>query len=176
MVSPSTGSIPAEVVRTGRPIQVDAKAHDSWALPRPGTSFDGPLLFVPLWSDGAAFGTLGLARSELAVPFDAADLALLQSYATQASVILERARAHQDALRAVVLQDEERIAHDLLDSVIHRLFAIGLILESAGATQLDDWSVRRERIQRAIDELDATIHQIRSTAFNLQSSHHRERL
>jgi signal transduction histidine kinase len=83
-------------------------------------------------------------------------------------VILEGARARRDTLRAVVLQDEERIARDLHDSVIHRLFAIGLNLESA-ATQLDDWSGRRERIQRAIEELDATIREIRSTVFDLQA-------
>jgi signal transduction histidine kinase len=82
-------------------------------------------------------------------------------------VILERAGAQRDALVAVVLQDEERIARQLHDSVIRRLFAVGLHLEGA-VTHFDEWSGRRERIERAIDELDATIREIRSTVFDLQ--------
>jgi GAF domain-containing protein len=167
-VMPSTGSIPAEVVRTGRPIRLDAKAQDPGRFAHTfGRLGHGPRLFVPMWSSGEAIGTLGLARLENAPPFDNADLALLQSFTTQASVILERAGAQRDALVAVVLQDEERIARELHDSVIRRLFAVGLHLEGA-VTHFDEWSGRRERIERAVDELDATIREIRSTVFDLQ--------
>jgi PAS domain S-box-containing protein len=85
--------------------------------------------------------------------------------------VSERRRAAEELMRAheqlALVDDRERIARDLHDTVIQRLFAVGLSLQSAlaraGGTELAD------RIEVAVDEIDATIRDIRTAIFALQS-------
>jgi signal transduction histidine kinase len=163
---PIEGSIAGEVMRTGRPVGVEdgsRAVHPSKALV--DAMGAGPILFVPLWLEGTPFGTLAVARRKDRARFGRDGLVLLQSFATQASLALEYARTHRELYRLAVYEDEERIARDLHDSVIQQLFAIGLSLQ--GAVRLSSDPALGDRLQRAVDDLDATIRDIRSTIFAL---------
>ncbi|MFC7545725.1 GAF domain-containing protein [Plantactinospora sp. GCM10030261] len=127
----------------------------------------GPAAVVPLATAETLHGVLvvGYATGRNAPAED--DLALLTSFAGQAALALERARGQEERELLVVLEDRERIARDLHDVVIQRLFATGLQLQSAVPL-----TVRPEvskRINAAVDDLDATIRDIRRTIFELRT-------
>jgi signal transduction histidine kinase len=86
--------------------------------------------------------------------------------AAQAGIALELADARRDAEQVAVLQDRERIARDLHDLVVQRLYATGMSLQ--GAMPLIARPEANDRVSRAIDALDETIREIRSAIFGLQ--------
>jgi signal transduction histidine kinase len=96
------------------------------------------------------------------------ELELLTSFADQAGLALDRARAVSDRQELAVISDRERIARDLHDVVIQRLFATGLQLQ--GVSMLVADSEVAQRLERAVSDLDLTIKDIRGTIFELQ--HH----
>jgi signal transduction histidine kinase len=95
------------------------------------------------------------------------DVALLSSFADQAALALERARAQEEREQLVVLEDRERIARDLHDVVIQRLFATGMELQSTVPHTTRPEVAKR--INNAVDALDATIHDIRRSIFELRT-------
>jgi signal transduction histidine kinase len=92
---------------------------------------------------------------------------MLQAFGEQAGIVLELAERRADAERLTMLEDRDRIAKDLHDLVIQRLFATGITL--SGAARLTTRPEVASRIQHTIDDLDDTIRQIRSTIFALQT-------
>jgi signal transduction histidine kinase len=168
---PVEGSIAGDVMRTGQPVIIEDGSRDPRTdKPMVHGMGAGPILFVPLWLEGTPFGTLAVARRRDRPQFGAAALVLLESFATQASLALEDARTHRELYRLAVYEDEERIARDLHDSVIQQLFAIGLSLQAA--VRLVPDPALGERLQRAVDDLDTTIRDIRSTIFALDRGAH----
>ncbi|MFB9831945.1 sensor histidine kinase [Actinoallomurus acaciae] len=128
----------------------------------------GPVLAVPLGAGTAARGVLSVANAPGKASFAEPVRRLLETFAAQAAVALELAERRRDVERLVVFEDRDRIAKDLHDTVIQRLFAIAMTLMSAiKITKKPDVAVR---VQRAVDDLDDTIRQIRSTIFALQTS------
>ena len=97
--------------------------------------------------------------------FGPADLEPVRSFAAQAVLTLNRAQAEEDRAALAVLEDRDRIARDLHDLVIQRLFATGLQLQ--GAIRLTGKPQVRERIEAAVDDLDATIRDVRASIFAL---------
>ena len=91
---------------------------------------------------------------------------LLASLADQASLALDRAEAIADREELALVADRDRIARDLHDLVIQRLFATGLQLQGARRIAMSDDV--RERLDSAVTDLDTTIRDIRSTIFELQ--------
>ncbi|WP_245582109.1 GAF domain-containing protein [Nocardioides halotolerans] len=162
-------SLAAEVVRSGEAITVRDLASDPRAVD-PSASLGwpslGPAVVVPMSSGNAVEGALALAwTSEHEAGYDAVDAALPASFAEQAALALQIARASEDQQRLDMLEDRDRIGRDLHDLVIQRLFAIGLSLESAARLAVHpDVSAR---LERAVDELDGTIRDIRRTIFAL---------
>ena len=127
----------------------------------------GPVLAVPLLGTGRVHGVLTAARLKGRTAFAATERDMAGSFANHAALAIElvEARAHQQL--AVLLDDRERIAADLHDHVIQRLFASGLTLQSlAGAVGNGPGGAR---LTRVIHDLDDTIRQIRSTIFQLHS-------
>ena len=93
---------------------------------------------------------------------------LLGPFADQASLALDRAQAIADRQELMLITDRDRIARDLHDLVIQRLFATGLQLQ--GARRIAPSVEVRERLDNAVADLDVTIRDIRSTIFELQHS------
>jgi signal transduction histidine kinase len=91
----------------------------------------------------------------------------LTGFAAQATLGLEVAERRRDAERLVVFEDRDRIARDLHDLVIQRLFATGMQLESAA--RLIERPDAASRVRRSVDDLDTTIREIRSTIYALQN-------
>jgi signal transduction histidine kinase len=91
---------------------------------------------------------------------------MAEAFAGQAAIALELSDARADQQRLGVLEDRDRIARDLHDHVIQRLFAAGLSLQSIAATIGDD--VVKARLGRTVEELDETIRQIRTRIHALQ--------
>jgi signal transduction histidine kinase len=92
---------------------------------------------------------------------------LLSTFAGQAALALERARAQEQRQQFAVLEDRERIARDLHDVVIQRLFATGMQLQGAVPHAARAEAVKR--INAAVDDLDATIRDIRRSIFELRT-------
>lgn len=127
----------------------------------------GPVLAVALIAPDRTIGTLSLSRYRGRPPFDQSDLELVESFAGQAAVALAFGEAREAHERMALNDDRERIARDLHDLVIQRVFAAGLTLQSA-ATLLDPGPVR-DRVNRVVEDLDDTIAELRNTIFALQS-------
>ncbi|MFE3456310.1 GAF domain-containing protein [Nocardiopsis aegyptia] len=128
----------------------------------------GPVLVVPFGPPEGARGLLFLVRSRGGDAFQEGWLGMLSSFADQAAVALELAETRLDSERLIVLEDRDRIARDLHDTVIQRLYATAITL--MGTVRRIDDTGTAARIQDAVTDLDDTIRQIRSTIFALQST------
>ena len=126
----------------------------------------GPAAAVPLRTAAGPKGALLVVRHDGRPPFAPDDIDLIVGFAEQAGLAVELARARQNAEQLAVVADRERIARDLHDHVIQRLFAVGMSLQAASHTVADPAALAR--LQHAVDELDATIRQVRSTIFSLE--------
>jgi signal transduction histidine kinase len=169
--APAGTSLADLAFRTGLPaiterLAADPRSSGEWRKHLPG----GPYLATPLGGPGAVRGVLGLWRNLEAVPFRPETVEVIVAFALQAAVALELAERRSDAQRLGVLEDRDRIARDLHDLVIQRLFATGMALE--GAVRLVNNPEVAGRIVRAVDSLDETIKDIRSAIFALHSREH----
>lgn len=122
-------------------------------------------VWVPVRSGERVAATLGAARD---APFLAGDERLLASFAEQASLALTHERTQADLARLSLIEDRERIGRDLHDTVIQRLFATGLSLQ-AMRRRVEQQPELIERLERAVDDIDTTVKEIRSTIFALQA-------
>ncbi|MER5666361.1 sensor histidine kinase [Streptomyces mirabilis] len=127
----------------------------------------GPVVAVPLGTSGKARGVLLLGRVQGGTPFGDADTGPLLGFADQAALALELAERRRDAEQIALLQDRDRIARDLHDLAIQRLFAAGMTLQSA--QRFMEHAEGMERLTRTVDDLDDTIKIIRSTIFGLRT-------
>ena len=164
---PMEGTLAGQVFRSGESVILDDAQRDPGPIPILGGLPVGSAVIVPLGAPGAIRGVLEVANEPGAPPFTEAVQGMLHSFADQAAVALELAERRHDAERLTVLEDRDRIAKDLHDLVIQRLFATGMTLMSAHRiTQKPEVA---DRVQRAVDDLDGTIRQIRTTIFALQA-------
>ncbi|MFI9816326.1 sensor histidine kinase [Saccharothrix variisporea] len=161
---PVQGSFAGDVVSSASPLLVEDLEGQLW-----GRAVDvGPGVAVPLRTGSSVTGVLLVAREKGGAPFGADQVPLLASFADQATVALEFAE-NQRARRLVdVLEDRDRIARDLHDHVIQRLFATGMSLQGAAAS-IHEPRIR-ERVERAVKQLDETVLEIRTSIFDLQTS------
>jgi two-component system, NarL family, sensor histidine kinase DevS len=123
---------------------------------------------LPLRGETGPRGAIVAGRLVPHAPFTASDLDMAETFAGQAAIALELSDARADQQRLGVLEDRDRIARDLHDHVIQRLFAAGLSLQSIAATVEDD--AIKERLGRTVEELDETIRQIRTRIHALQEN------
>ena len=122
---------------------------------------------MPLCADDSVIGVIAVARNKDDPAFDASYLELVSDFASHAAIALTLASARARERELTLLADRERMAHDLHDHVIQRLFAAGLDLQGtiarSKAPEISD------PLERTVDDLQATIETIRSTIFDLQS-------
>jgi signal transduction histidine kinase len=150
-----------------RPLRLaDLGAHaDSYGFPPehpPMRSFLG----VPIRVRDEVYGNLYLTEKKGAAEFSEEDEALAVALAGAAAIAVENARLHARVRDLALVEDRERIAADLHDTVIQRLFATGLGLEASVRLASPELA---ERIQQAVVDLDETVRQIRSAIFALQA-------
>jgi PAS domain S-box-containing protein len=160
------GTVVVSVARAGRPEFVADLRADPRAL-RVYTDIGlGSALFLPLHAEGETFAVLLIAQARGSEPLQPHDIDLLQSFAIHASASLTFARARRDVEQLQLVSERERIARDLHDSVIQRLFAVGLSLEATGRRPVPEI---QERLQQAVADIDETIRSIRTSIFTLQT-------
>lgn len=126
----------------------------------------GPAVAVTVGTKERLSGVLILARRHGRPLFTSAEVTALPGFVGQAALALELADRRRDAEQVRLLEDRDRIARDLHDLAIQRLFATGMTLQSARRFVEHPEAV--DRLTRAIDDLDATIKIIRSTIFGLR--------
>lgn len=124
----------------------------------------GATAAVPLVASGRAIGALCVARRPGAPPFSQAELETVTEFSAQAGIALALAWARRDRQRLDVIEDRARIARDLHDHVIQRLFATGLSLQALAAAD----PVHAAQLEEHVAELDAAITQIRTAIFTLR--------
>lgn len=127
----------------------------------------GPAVAVPIGSGEGVRGVVLLVRARGGPAFTEEESEPLRGFAGQAAVAMELAERRDDAEQIALLEDRDRIARDLHDLAIQRLFATGMTLQSAG--RFIEHEGAAERVLRAVDDLDETIKLIRSTIFGLRS-------
>lgn len=151
-----------------RPIRLPdlAKHPESFGFP-PGHPPMTTFLGVPILIGGEAFGNLYLTEKAGGEPFSEIDEELAIGLAAAAAAAIDNARLHARAREVDLIEDRERIARELHDTVIQRLFAAGLSLQAAVRFMTRPDAI--ERVERAVDDLDDTVRDIRSAIFELQS-------
>lgn len=127
-------------------------------------------MFVPLRAADTTLGVLYVANRRGGRAFNDAEQAMLEGFAAQATIALELARKQRETEKLSLFRDRDRIARDLHDLVIQRLFATGMQLESSLRYMTRPEAV--ENVQQAVDDLDKTIKEIRSTIYALQRPEH----
>ncbi|MDP9073561.1 MAG: PAS domain S-box protein [Actinomycetota bacterium] len=121
--------------------------------------------FVPLAAAGERLGVLVVAVTGDRPPLAAAQVDVVRLFAIQAAVALGYRRAREQLGQLLLVSDRERIARDLHDSVIQRLFAVGLTLEAAVRLPRADIG---DRLRQAVTDIDDTIRSIRTSIFGLE--------
>jgi signal transduction histidine kinase len=128
---------------------------------------DGPCMLVPFAAERRPLGVLVVARQVGRPAFEDADLGLASMFAGHAGLAFELSRAQRDREWLAVLEDRDRIARDLHDVVIQRLFVAGLRLQRL-ARSVDEPDMARS-LESTVDELDRTVTEIRRSIFSLRS-------
>ncbi|MFJ5966571.1 GAF domain-containing protein [Streptomyces sp. NPDC093060] len=168
-------TLAAKVFTTGEPITSEALSDD----PRgSGGSASlvrlGPAFFVPVGDSERVRGVLQVANVPGGPSFSDATIDMVFTFADQAALALKLAEHRREAEQLTLLGDRDRIARDLHDQVIQRLFADGLTLQAV-LGRVRDEPIATERILQVVDDLDDTIKIIRATIFALQHRDRQER-
>jgi signal transduction histidine kinase len=191
------------IIKEGRPIRVDDIAADPRATGDPGHHpHMHTFLGVPIVSKGRVFGNLYLTDKQVEEklttearrrhegdgekaatedakiaypPFTLEDEETLELFAMQAAIAIENALLHRQSEALIIAEERGRIAMDLHDGIIQSIYAVGMTLDD-GRFYLDkDPKRTRERIDRAIDDLNGVIGDLRNYILDLEPERFRER-
>jgi signal transduction histidine kinase len=138
-------------------------AHAGVALPACGST-----VAAPVQSRGAVVGMLIALRRSGSQPFRPDDVPVLGSFAEQVTLALELGERNRATRQLDVLADRDRIARDLHDQVIQRLFATGLQLQSVLRRSADP--AMQSLVRQAVEDLDGTVREIRTAIFDLHAT------
>lgn len=122
---------------------------------------------IPMVSGENLMGVMSVA-TRASEPFDERSVQLLIAVGAWAGLAIENARLHSDARRLAVLEERDRIGMDLHDGIIQSIYGIGLGLEGARLSLLEDPQAAKERILHAIDGLNEAIRDLRSYILDLR--------
>ena len=156
------------VAQTGKPLTSGNPQKDLRYL-RPAVIEAGfhCMACVPLTVSGSVIGVMSVAtRRERR--FSQREVDLLMAIGTWAGLSIENARLHRQAQRLAVLEERERIGMDLHDGIIQSIYGVGLALDYARVSVVDDPSMARKKIEQAIDGLNNAIRDIRSYILDLR--------
>ena len=161
---PVDGSTSGAVFRSGEPLITEKLRYPIQAFTDIGHR---PAILMPLRARDEVVGVIAIARGADQPPFNASYLDLVSDFATHAAIALVLASAREDARQLTILAERERIAHDLHDHVIQRLFAAGMNLQGTLARARSPEVA--ERLNRTLDDLQTIVEEIRTTIFALKS-------
>jgi signal transduction histidine kinase len=169
LMLPAGHSLSGQVLGTGEPLMIVDFAGDvrTAEVLRGPMGHIGPAAIFPLGVPGDVRGVLTVGRRRGGLPFPQGSADVIASFAAQAGVALELAARRRDAERLSLFEDRDRIARDLHDLVIQRLYATGMSLE--GTVPMIRKPEVSGRVRNAVDAMDETIKDIRATIFALQS-------
>ncbi|MGW7444050.1 GAF domain-containing protein [Kitasatospora sp. NPDC054795] len=168
LVLPIEGSFMGAAFRTGGlVVSPDVRKDPRITVGPPRWQGLGPAVAVPVGTaERGVRGVLLLARAAGSPLFEEGESGPLLGFAGQAAVAMELAERRRDSEQVALLRERDRIARDLHDLAVQRLFATGMTLQ--GATRFIDHPEATERVLRAIDDLDETARTIRATIFGLR--------
>jgi len=128
---------------------------------------DGPCMLVPFAAERRPLGVLVVARQVGRPAFEDTDVGLASMFAAHAGLAVEFTRAQRDREWLAVLEDRDRIARDLHDVVIQRLFVAGLRLQGVARGAVAPEVA--QALETTVDELDRTVTEIRRRIFSMRS-------
>ncbi|RFU82968.1 GAF domain-containing protein [Streptomyces triticagri] len=159
------GSPVLEQLLGGEAVFVTDSATDA-RMTTPVSERFGPSMLLPLQSGGRLIGTLALPRVRGDRDYTPVERQLAGQFTSQAALALVLADARRSRRRLAVYEDRDRIARDLHDLVIQHLFATGMMLESA--RRRAEVPAVGQALERAVEELESTVQEVRTTIFALQ--------
>jgi PAS domain S-box-containing protein len=160
----ATSSIAARAMAGSVPFTIEDMSCEPDVMPQARAAGLGPGLYVPMLAETGPVGALVVARGSNCRPFDPAELAAAEGFASAAAVVLALGRSRQSLDELKMMGEQDRIGRDLHDTVIQRLFALGMGLQ--GAERLAEGPVR-ERVTATVEGIDEVIKEIRETIFDL---------
>jgi signal transduction histidine kinase len=160
------------IIKEGRSLRItDIPAHpESYGFP-PNHPPMTTLLGVPVRLKNRIIGNLYLTDKIDAQEFSDDDQRLVELFAAHAGVAIENARLHEAVQYLAVVDERERIGKDLHDGIIQSLYAISLSLEDVPELMADDANEAAGRVDRAIDNLNAAIADLRQFVVGLRPEH-----
>jgi signal transduction histidine kinase len=163
----------ARVARSGVPIVVDDFTNDPRTAPFVPRALRryGPFAAAPFGTPERRLGVLTVYRRQGAAPFTPAAVEVLTAFANQAGLVVLLAEGSTARQRVAIYEERERIARDLHDVIVQRLYAAGVQLDLLGR-RLSRRLARRDaaRLADAVDQLDETITEVRATVGRLRSA------
>jgi len=165
---PPTGQgVLGETIRGGVPLRIDDLSHHAGSVGFPeGHPPMNRFLGVPVVTrDGHIWGNLYITEPLNGEPFSYDDELLLATFGRVAGAVIDQSKLRRELRELSVAEERERLARDLHDTVIQRLFGVGLGLQMALPLLGDE--AARNRVNLALDELNETIHDIRTTIFEI---------
>lgn len=162
-------SIPVDGTLIGKAfVQRMPGRFDHFELLSGDTTMTGPALVLPLRATDSVAGVLIAVRAVGAQPFTNEQLDMMAAFADQAALAWQLASTQRQMRELSILTDRDRIARDLHDHVIQRLFAVGLALQGtiprARAPEV------QQRLTDCVDDLQEVIQEIRTAIFDLHGS------
>jgi len=161
---PLSDTFAGKVISGREPIMIDEHAR----FQPNGLAYEallGPSMVIPFGRPDRPLGVLIVTRSQGGMPFTPKDLDLGTSFASHIGVAVDRAESQRTRRRVALLEDRGRIARDLHDHVIQRLFATGLSLQGTAANLGGEAA---EQISAQVEEIDGAIAQIRQSIFAMR--------
>jgi signal transduction histidine kinase len=169
----SARSSAARVARSGVPVVVDDFTNDPRTAPFVPRALRryGPFAAAPFGTPERRLGVLTVYRRQGAAPFTPAAVEVLTAFANQAGLVVLLAEGSTARQRVAIYEERERIARDLHDVIVQRLYAAGVQLDLLGR-RLSRRLARRDaaRLADAVDQLDETIIEVRATVGRLRSA------
>ncbi len=160
----ASSSLSAKTMGAGQPVLVPDMQADQSVIPEARDVGFGPGVYFPMVTQEGRIGALVVARRTGVPPYTDAELAATEAFASAAAVGLALGAARESLENLHMVSEQERIARDLHDTVIQRLFALGMGLQ--GVQRLADERIA-ERIRSAVEAIDDVIREIRETIFDL---------
>jgi PAS domain S-box-containing protein len=163
-VVPAAGSLAVRAVTDGETVVVSDMTADPDVLPAARAAGLGPGIYLPMLAEDGPVGALVVARERGAAAFGESDLKAAEVFASAAAIVLALGRAREALEAGRITAEHERIARDLHDTVIQRLFALGMSLQAAERHANPEVA---DRIRSTVDAIDEVIREIRETIFDL---------